>query len=1711
MVRSLQYLFVLALAVHTANSGPCDITCSSSEYQYEPCVAEVSPILLDYDQDKSQPDITVVGDGWSKVSQMGTSFSGFFGSGFYVLINSASVGTATFSFTVPVPGLYNISASYGYYGSSPIVAPDAQRYDAYADGHYVTTFFLNQRLPPPEGNLTFLGQIMVQTAGSIVLNANTTFTGMTTRTVALDAVYIEASDLAVQTGQPPDCRLLRVCQEYEYESTPATVTSDRSCDLITNCTASQYQTAAPTATTDRSCASLTMCNATEYETNLPTATTDRTCATTTTCMTAEFELTAPTPTSDRACQACDVCDNALQIQEANCTSTSNAVCRDITENYMYSAWSSWSISCGVQTRTRTETCADIKCLNQQPTMDTRSINGGCEDICSVSAGAITCSCTPPTYLINDTHCSNVYCNIPSFEHATLSTTDPLRLNEQATVTCSSGYYSPMFGPTIVLTCRESGLDNATESCMDFDECAAGNGGCPAGCTNLDGTFCCSQDEPYQYTEWSSWSSTCGPAIRTRTRSCNATCGGVCTNDLPLMDTRDICCPTNATYTYGPYPDWMPTCATQTRTKPEMCTASCGGVCTNHMDTTQTLSNGGCEQQCSVDAGEITCSCGLGYRLAADNSSCQAYNPCNDHNGECSHYCVPGAYENFTCTCDAGYTASDGFNCIDINECNSNNGGCEQLCNNTNGSFFCSCMTGFSVDGMDSTRCNPINCQMPPATLPASMPAVTARLNVAGPFQFGDNLPYTCEPGFTVDGGPSSASAFNLTCLASGNIDGTYVNGCVDVNECMSNNGGCSHLCNNVAGNYNCTCPSGYMLAPDGKQCQDINECSSSPCSQVCTNTAGSYMCSCQTGFTLGIDGMTCNRVSCGMPPTTQYNATVANTAPNPAVFQDTVVYNCLDGYTTNGLNTGGAFFFAVCQADGVLRTLAPTACLDVDECAYNVCDQTCTNTLGSFTCSCLSGYVAVSATECQDVNECELGTPCASDSHAVCQNTPGSFSCGCQTGYSRIGGVCREQVYNLLSTDLTTSVGVTPQRFAGGWTYFDGTGALEVTAPLSVASQFSIVTQLQVAPGAGGYVFAVTNRNGTARYFAVYIYEFTQRLAIFYRTSTSDSVAATISLQSPLDDGRLHNLAINIQGHSVSIQIDSVMNTYSAQLEAAIGFCTPGPDCKIYVGQRASANTGGGFAFKGIIRQLYLYALETQSSLDSVLPYPDPTQPGPSAINLLDNTNQQVVGSLHSDSRGSLVFDGSTALIVPRFHAAPNGPLNTFTITVTAQQERGTNGYLIAKTDSQGGRYWSLYSSGASSNTVFYYTAVGSSTQSSVKFSADLSTGLFHRVMLSVQNQTARLYVDNVLAGESALLGPIADCSSQSNDCILQVGRRTDSLVAEGRYFFHGRIADAILYSGVYMTVDPTAVAPLPLLDQLLPLGSNNYSYFDLLNETASFAVGSVVRSENAVMFDGSSRLVISEHSFPLGPSLSVVGTIQTARDATGYIFAKTSQDGATRHLAMYLSDRARLTLYYTSSASSSSRNLLFFPDVILNDGIVHTFLLRFAYGASSDTTNVTLYVDGFVQPLQSFSGHLEDCGGRSASCGLAVGQRLDDNSAGGSFGVNATMQLLQIFPQTALDLAQAPSVMLAGPPFFSVQPNRYIPGQNQGGAYRTGITVEECARKCLDDALCLSFDAGTPGGSQEGACFLSYIKAGPSGTTALATSSLFVYYEKLL
>ncbi|CAH1238872.1 SCUBE3 [Branchiostoma lanceolatum] len=106
---------------------------------------------------------------------------------------------------------------------------------------------------------------------------------------------------------------------------------------------------------------------------------------------------------------------------------------------------------------------------------------------------------------------------------------------------------------------------------------------------------------------------------------------------------------------------------------------------------------------------------------------------------------------------------------DVNECSSNNGGCDHYCDDTVGSYYCSCRPGYQLAG--SSRCVDIN---------------------------------EC---FTDNGGcdhicVNTAGSYRCTCRVGYHLSGSK--NCFDIDECCSNNGGCSHNCVNTAGSYHCT-------------------------------------------------------------------------------------------------------------------------------------------------------------------------------------------------------------------------------------------------------------------------------------------------------------------------------------------------------------------------------------------------------------------------------------------------------------------------------------------------------------------------------------------------------------------------------------------------------------------------------------------------------------------------------------------------------------------------------------------------------------------------------------------------------------------------------------------------------------------------------------------------------------------------------------------
>ncbi|XP_053315357.1 thrombomodulin-like [Spea bombifrons] len=138
------------------------------------------------------------------------------------------------------------------------------------------------------------------------------------------------------------------------------------------------------------------------------------------------------------------------------------------------------------------------------------------------------------------------------------------------------------------------------------------------------------------------------------------------------------------------------------------------------------------------------------------------------------------------------------------------------------------------------------------------------------------------------------------------------------------------------------------------------------CEFICEGDHSKPTCLCNSGSNLKEDGRTCSR-PCDPKPCDHHCVAVAE--------RPGFICVCYEGYTL---------------VDG-------TKCEDIDDCAANpdICEQKCSNTEGSFTCSCHPGFEMIDA-RCEDINECEAPfDQCEHD----CINTLGSFHCGCSDGY----------------------------------------------------------------------------------------------------------------------------------------------------------------------------------------------------------------------------------------------------------------------------------------------------------------------------------------------------------------------------------------------------------------------------------------------------------------------------------------------------------------------------------------------------------------------------------------------------------------------------------------------------------------------------------------------------------------------------------------
>nr|XP_031537080.1 signal peptide, CUB and EGF-like domain-containing protein 2 isoform X2 [Vicugna pacos] len=272
--------------------------------------------------------------------------------------------------------------------------------------------------------------------------------------------------------------------------------------------------------------------------------------------------------------------------------------------------------------------------------------------------------------------------------------------------------------------------------------------------------------------------------------------------------------------------------------------------------------------------------------------------------------------------------------------------------------------------------------------------------------------------------------------------------CLDVDECLENNGGCQHTCVNVMGSYECRCKEGFFLSDnqhtcihrseEGLSCMNKNHgcshiCKEAPrgnvacecrpgfelaknqrdcvltcnhgnggCQHSCEDTAEGPECSCHPQYKMHADGRSCLEREDAALEVTESNATSVADGDKRVkrrLLMETCAVNnggcdrtCKD--TSTGVHCSCPIGFTL-QLDG-------KTCKDIDECQTRNggCDHFCKNTVGSFDCSCKKGFkLLTDEKSCQDVDECSLDRTC---DHS-CINHPGTFACACNKGYTLYG------------------------------------------------------------------------------------------------------------------------------------------------------------------------------------------------------------------------------------------------------------------------------------------------------------------------------------------------------------------------------------------------------------------------------------------------------------------------------------------------------------------------------------------------------------------------------------------------------------------------------------------------------------------------------------------------------------------------------------
>ena len=672
------------------------------------------------------------------------------------------------------------------------------------------------------------------------------------------------------------------------------------------------------------------------------------------------------------------------------------------------------------------------------------------------------------YFLSHISCLQAFCNVTCDANAFCNITGAIPCDPQG-VDCNST------AGTYFCTCNVGYYGNGSV-CSDLNECNSSVTVCNnnATCHNTNGSFQCSCNAGfmsngtacYDIDECLNTSAVCSPLA-----TCNNTIGSYyCTCNAGFNGSGSFCYDLNECNYSSPVCANNATCNNTYGSFQCSCNAgfmSNGSIC-NDIDECLNAS-AVCSPLaiCNNTIGSYYCTCNAGFyssgSLCFDLNECNYSSPVCANNATCNN-----TYGSFHCSCNAGFEGNSTL-CSDIDECLNSSSLCPSVaeCNNTIGSYFCTCNAGFYGHGSLCFDLNECNYTSPVCPLNATCN------NTYGSFQCSCNAGFAgnstlcsdvdecneindCAVTATCN---NTIGSYFCTCDIGYNGSGIF---CSDINECLFVPTVCQHaVCNNTEGSFSCACNTGFLKSQSDERCYDIDECATCSANDCdinadCNNTIGSFLCVCSSGFYGNGSRGDCldicdahhldecdwnSNCSFSLETDREYFCTCklgyileskALNVTKPCIQQQTYTVdpNCQYSYTLPPAESPGFTQQYFPDAIGfrsqyTLSQPEDGTCVDFDECLSsdrNTCNAhaTCTNTDGSFTCSCKSGWNGTGVgASCFDINECKTKNSCSPN--ATCFNTNGSYYCVCLCGFTGNGTFCAD-INECATANIATSV-----------------------------------------------------------------------------------------------------------------------------------------------------------------------------------------------------------------------------------------------------------------------------------------------------------------------------------------------------------------------------------------------------------------------------------------------------------------------------------------------------------------------------------------------------------------------------------------------------------------------------------------------------------------------------------------------------------------